>query len=204
MTAPLSATTELEAVNELLEAVGEAPISSLDVTGRTDVAIAKQVLNRAIRTLCARGWFWNTDIEYVLTLNEDNKFPVPSNALRIDPTDTSVNVTIRGSFLWDLDNHTDTFTDRTSLKCDIVRALPFDDLTQAAREYVAAVAGRTFAKRVLGDQTLVAYTQEDVDAAMTLLRQEESDNADHSLYQDATTMRVIGRFRDFSGGYVLS
>lgn len=193
MSAPLTATSELEAVNELLEVIGEAPINSLSVTGRADVAIARSILNREVRRLCARGWFWNTDPQVTLALDADSKIPVPTNALQIDPVDTSVDITVRGGFLWDRLNYTSTMTD--PIKVTIVRALPFDDLIEPARAYVVARAALKYAKRVLGDETTVAYTADDVLEALTDIEKAEDAAADHSLYQDPATMRVIGRFR---------
>jgi hypothetical protein len=197
MPASLTNTTELEAINEMLEVIGEAPINTLDLTGRADVTIAKNMLYRETRRFCERGWFWNTDEAFILSLNTDNKIPVPTNALRVDPCDTSVNVTVRGAFLWNRDTNTAVFTD--SIKCDIVRHLPYDDLIEPARTWVVAMAMRTFAKRILGDETVVVYTNEDIETALIAVEKAEDNAADHSLYQDADTLSVIGRNRNYRG-----
>ena len=198
MAAPLTPTTELEAVNEMLEVIGEAPVSSLAVTGRTDVAIAQSVLNREIRRLCARGWYWNTEHEVTLSVDGGSKIPVPANALRVDPSDLSSEVTQRGGYLYDLKNHTYTFT--SSIKVDIVYALSFDDLVEDARAYVAIVAARRFAKRMLGDETTVEYTNEDVMRALIQLEQAESDAAEHTLLHDPHIYNTVRRFRTTLGG----
>lgn len=196
MPAPLGLTTELEAVNEMLEAIGETPVDSLSST-QGDVGVARNILNREIRALCSEGWYWNTDDEVTLSPDGDGKFPIPTNALRVDPTSLAKNVGVRGRFMWDRKNNTAVFTD-ASLKVNIVRALPFDDLQQAGRDYVAMKAADIFVKRMLGEEGMVSYTQDDLQEARTRLEQDEADNADHNLANAPGMHNMIGRYRDRS------
>lgn len=198
MSAPLGLTTELEAINEMLEAAGEAPVDSL-VSGRADIAVARAILNREIRRLCAEGWYWNTDKNFILSPDGDGKFPLPTNALNVDPHDTSKQITVRGRFLWDLKNFTAVFTD-AEMKVDIRRALPFSDLQQDARDWVTMISARKFVKRVGGDETMVSFTDEDVGTARLRLEKAEDDNADHSLRNSAGMGHIFGRYRNTYGG----
>lgn len=56
----LSATTELDAVNEMLAAVGEQPVDSVD-TARADVELAVNTLRATARTLQNQRWKFNTE-----------------------------------------------------------------------------------------------------------------------------------------------
>jgi hypothetical protein len=58
-------TTELEAVNTMLSAVGSQPVSSLDAGA--EVAIAKNILRETRREVLSRGWSFNYETEVKLT-----------------------------------------------------------------------------------------------------------------------------------------
>lgn len=54
----LTCTTELEAVNALLGAVGETPVNTLEDLGFTDAAIALSVLRSKSRETQSKGWYF--------------------------------------------------------------------------------------------------------------------------------------------------
>jgi hypothetical protein len=58
----LTPMTELEAINDMLSAIGESPVASLDeASGVADAQIALQLLRRASRWLQKKGWHWNSE-----------------------------------------------------------------------------------------------------------------------------------------------
>jgi hypothetical protein len=194
----------------MLKNIGEAPISTLVTSGRTDVVIALSVLDETLREFCAEGWHFNTDLNFSVALevvSGQNRIGVPADALRMDPHDPTVDWVARGDgtntdqlYMWDRDNH--TFTMTAAAKFDIVRIVDFDDLPwEGAKRYVTILASRTFAEAILGDSETVSFTDDDLSRARTLVEKAEHDSADHSMYQDATTLNVIGRNRGYGGGY---
>lgn len=60
-------TTTLEAVNEILEAIGEPPVSALDTGGTSEEAEAETYLDRASERIQRMGWFANTIEDVELT-----------------------------------------------------------------------------------------------------------------------------------------
>lgn len=62
----LSATTELEAVNAMLSAIGESPVETVD-TAHADVERAVNLLRDKTRTLQNRKWKFNTEFGLALT-----------------------------------------------------------------------------------------------------------------------------------------
>ena len=54
---PTTKTTQLEAVNRMLTAAGEAVVASL---GTSDSAQAEQILDDVERDVQSHGWHWNT------------------------------------------------------------------------------------------------------------------------------------------------
>ena len=64
----LNATTELEAVNAMLAALGEAPIADFDGgVSLPDVQIALNTLRDAVREVQSMGWKFNTEFGYQLS-----------------------------------------------------------------------------------------------------------------------------------------
>ena len=55
--------TTLNAVNEMLESIGEPPASALDTGGTSIVAQAESILDREAHQILERGWWANTDPE---------------------------------------------------------------------------------------------------------------------------------------------
>lgn len=64
---PLAETSELAAVNRLLSAIGEAPISDLTTSTREDVALAVNLLKEASVEVQSLGWRFNTEFGYELS-----------------------------------------------------------------------------------------------------------------------------------------
>ena len=66
MTTPVVASSELEAVNFMLDTIGEAPVSSIEGSGLVDVKIAVNTLAMVSRQVQVEGWAFNTDFNYLL------------------------------------------------------------------------------------------------------------------------------------------
>lgn len=182
--------TELEAVNDMLEAIWEAPVNSLESPVLDDVATAKRILDKTSREVQAKGWHFNTRIN--VTIPRDiitSKIPVPLNALRFDVSqDDSRDVTQRGRFLYDRTNNTDVFT--SDVKAEIVELLAWDDLPEFAKNYITVKAAMTFQETVLGAGQGRVKELEVMDALSTL-KEAEGDTADHNILSDNYTAASI-------------
>ena len=164
--------TELDAVNEMLQSIGQAPVNTLEVSNIKDVSFARLTLNNTLREVLSRGWSFNVDSEYELLPDVNDNILLPTDALDIDCTDYSRNLVWRDGKLWDEDEGTFTITD-TTLTFRIVRYMPFEDIPQAARQYITMKAGRVFQSRIVGSQILYQFTKEmEVEAYANFLRSE--------------------------------
>jgi hypothetical protein len=108
----IAPTTELEAVNAMLEAIGETPVNSLSNSGVVDAVKARSELRRKSRQLQQAGWHWNTLRSYKLYPSSPSKeIILPANTLRVDTVDNDfyVNVVQRGNKLFDNTKHTYEF-----------------------------------------------------------------------------------------------
>lgn len=177
-------TTELEAVNAMLHSIGESPVVTIDDDTDplpVDVDIAVRVLRSVNREVQVRGWQFNVEERYPLTRDVDNFIPVPTNALHVDPDGdySGRDGILRGTRLYDKENH--SYTWDTNITATIKFLLPFEELPEAARNYIAVRAGRKFQAGVVGSQILAAFTQEDEIAALSLLKHEECDAGDFNV-----------------------
>ena len=57
-------TTLLEAVNVLLEAIGEMPVDTLDREQQGDARVAERTILEFHKQGQAEGWHWNTEHSY--------------------------------------------------------------------------------------------------------------------------------------------
>lgn len=186
-------TTELEAVNIMLGAIGQTPVNSL-TGGSALVAIATNMLNAVSRETQTHGWHFNTDLSYPISVDEDGKLPLPSNTLRVDTvgTDRDIDVVHRGGFLYDRVNHTFVFT--ASVKVDIVICLTFTDLPEAARNYITISAARRFQESRQSSETRSSFNRGDEMRALSLLKKAEGKTANHNMLTGSVSVaRVMDR-----------
>ena len=80
-----NAATELPAINQILMACGQAPVTTLDETN-PDVAIAYQTLLEVSREVQSEGWSFNKEGHYEMTPDTNDEIVIPNNILQIDLT----------------------------------------------------------------------------------------------------------------------
>jgi len=190
----LTLSTELDAINEMLSVIGEAPVNSTTNTGLIDAVMAKQILDRTSREVQSKGWHWNTNKAYTLTPDSDGYLNLPSTTLKVDPCDPTIDAVQRGLKLWDRVNNTYVFEDDVDV--DIVVGLDFDQLPQSARTYISIRAARIFQDRVVGSETLSGFNDKDEESALVTLLQDEAENADYNMLTDNWDVGQI-IFRDY-------
>jgi len=178
----VAATTELECINIMLAAIGEAPVNSLTGTVPVDVRIAQSTLTEVNKQVQAEGWSFNTEIDVTLTRNASNNVVLGTDVLRVDAQThdhPSIDPIQRGLKLYDRKNNTFIFDE--DLKCTVVYFRSFDELPEQARSYMTIKAARIFVDRLVSDQSLRTYTQEDEIRARSVLMETDLSNADHNM-----------------------
>lgn len=178
-------TTELEAVNEMLNAIGEGQVSSLD-TGNADVQQCVRLLRSHSRKVQARGWWFNRDEDFVLTPDGSGFLVLPANTLRVDPSSEDrweQPWVQRGLKLYNPTDHTYVFT--KTVKVDLITGLDWTDLPQTARDYIAACAGLEFVDTDMATETRHSFTTERKNAAWLELLKEEAEASDYNMFRDS-------------------
>ena len=178
----VAATTELECINIMLAAIGEAPVNSLTGTVPVDVRIAQSTLTEVNKQVQSEGWSFNTEIDVTLTRNASNNVVLGTDVLRVDAQThdhPSIDPIQRGLKLYDRKNNTFIFDE--DLKCTVVYFRSFDELPEQARSYMTIKAARIFVDRFVSDQSLRTYTEGDEIRARSVLMETDLSNADHNM-----------------------
>ena len=178
----VAATTELECINIMLAAIGEAPVNSLTGQVPVDVRIAQSTLIEVNKQVQSEGWSFNTEIDVTLTRDGSNNIPLGTDVLRVDAQThdhPSIDPIQRGLKLYDRKNNTFIFDE--DIRCTVVYFRSFDELPEQARSYMTIKAARIFVDRLISDQSLRTYTQEDEIRARSVLMETDLSNADHNM-----------------------
>lgn len=187
-------TTTLEAVNILLEAIGEAPINNLSTDTVVDAVIAKNVLEEVLKDVQTEGWHFNTEIAYPLTRELNGEITVPANCVSVDANRThhpALDVTQRGTRLYNRTDHTYEFT--STVYVDMIVLLAFEEMPEAGRRYVTTKAARVFQDRMVGSGDLHTFTATDEARARSTLVATETDNADHMIFNSTDQIALLIR-----------
>jgi hypothetical protein len=157
-------TTKLEAINQMLSGIGQAPVVSLD-SANPEIAIALDVLEAVDREVQGEGWHFNTEIAYPFTADANGNISIPSNVLQLSDNKFANNqkyqTVLRDGKLYDKIKHTYTFPANKKVKCDVVWKFDFEDLAQVFKDYITQRAARVFSGRVLGSTEMVTFNSQD-------------------------------------------
>ena len=187
--------TELDAVNQMLQSIGQSPVNTLAVTGVKDVNIARQTLHNTLREVLTRGYDFNSDDQYPLTRDVNGKVAIPANALKVDPCEARFRYVERVDpadevrRFYDRDKHTFVLT--SDVKVDIVWFFPYVEIPQAARAHIAHKAGRIFQAGAVGSRILYEYTKEREMETLAELERSHLQTLDANLFAYDTISSVI-------------
>ena len=167
--------TELEAVNILLAAIGEAAVSSLETATTVEVTQAKNLLSNVNRAAQQKGWHFNTEWDVVLTRDTDDRIRLSESILSVYQPGQLMTIRVRSGsmFAYDLDNNTFTWTKNLNNAVTIT-LLDFIDTPNTFRQYVTTRAARIFQEEIVGQVS-----------AETVNRQEEAEAYADLLDDDA-------------------
>ena len=188
----VAATTELEAINIMLAAIGEAPINTLTGLLPVDARTAQNTLTEVNKEVQSEGWSFNTEIDVTLTRDGSNQINLATNVLRVDANihqHPTIDPIQRGLKLYDRQNNKFEFDE--DLICTVVYFRDFNEITEQARRYINIKAARIFVDRLIGDQGLRTYTQEDETRARAILTESDYANADHNLLRGDPSLTNI-------------
>ena len=195
--------TELQAVNIILASADMMPVTQLTPSTTAEAVLANAQLDTANDEIQAEGWNFNTIYDVELTLDGDNKIPVPTNAIRVIPT-TSPAYIQRNDFIYDRQDQTYIFD--SAIKATIVYNNSWDDLAYEVQSYITKKAARRFHEYHVGSSDALRSLVQDEQEARRLLLESETHSGRYSMF-DAPDMQaglsygnyLVGR-ASFNGG----
>lgn len=187
-------TTELDAVNAMLDTIGEQPIATLSDIEAADAGTALRRLQQVSRAVQLKGWNWNTEEDVVVSPNGEGFLVLPSNTLKVIPSDYEYKTLVqRGARLYDPVGRTFTFD--APYRATLVVSLAFEEIPEAGRQYIMLKAAEVFQQGVLGSTTLDQFAKQAMSEALAQLSAAESQSGRHNVLLGGSwdVYRVINR-----------
>ena len=194
-------TKTLTAINQILQSIGQAPVTNVDDRTNPDVAIILNTLTEVNKEVQAEGWAFNTEYEYSInTINngtsDDKQYhlPVEDNILQMDLSDKykgDMDVVIRRHTddkklkLYDRYNHTYELstTAGAELEVDVIWLFHFIDVPIPIQNYITAKTATIVAQRILGDPAVVQILQQREGLARSIALEYECNQADYNIFR---------------------
>jgi hypothetical protein len=190
-------TTQLEAVNSMLAHIGESPVSTISdaVALPVSASTALATLNEVSKEVQGEEWHFNSIPKLTLSPNNEGRIGVPANAILLDAIDPSIDVTMRGSSLFDRENNTNIFSKDIDVKVTVL--LDWDELYEQARRYITLRASRIFQARLVGSKELESLIARDEYQARARLEDADSSHSARTMFDNYDVAVRIGINRNY-------
>jgi len=177
---------ELQAVNQILASVGQAPVTTLEQTN-PDVAIAYNTLQQVSREVQAEGWTFNKEYHYPLTPDEDGEFKIPNNMLQIDLCmdeyyNKDKDPIRRDGKLYDRNSHSFKWDKEKTHYFDITWLFDWADLPTPIQDYITARSSTLVAMRIIGDPALYQTLQQQEVLSRATAIEYETQQGDYTFF----------------------
>ena len=210
-TTTIDTDTELSAVNSILGAIGQAPITTLNtstggnsltsqVSENPEIAFIFNLLRDANIDTQTEGWHFNTETHVKFSPDSNGNIIIGSDILSMDAHDNytrrTKDLVRRQGKLYDKLNHTYIFTGDIDL--DIVRLYEFEDLPPVAKRYIVYRASRVAATQLVANPQLVRLLGVQETQARAALQEYDCNQGDHSMfgYPDNTVHQAYQPWRN--------
>lgn len=189
----LNPADELDAINDILAAIGEAPVLTLGDSSNVDVSNAQQILSKVNRMVQSKGWTFN--IEEGATLVPDvntGLIPYLPSYLRVQGSGAANTYINRQGYVYDTAGQTDVF--QGSITVDMTRLREYSEMPQCFRSYIVTKASRQFNMRYFGDVNIEQILAEEEAEALMQCNEYEMDYGRFNMIDgDAFVQGVVGR-----------
>ena len=192
--------TELEAINRMLSAIGQAPVTTVDETN-PDVAICKRTLYQVSQEVQSEGWTFNTYFCEKVTPDPDNNNKIVIRAVApTDATDYCIQMDLSYNTFYSRDKESIAKADGTDVCLYDKTAQSYDwgtepievdkimylanlgTLPPAAYNYIVARASAAASMRTVGDTNQYQILREQELFARTQLQQYETSQGDYTFF----------------------
>ena len=190
MTTPttIDTDTELSAVNSILGAIGQSPVTSLNFQN-PEIGLLYNILTEVNKDVQNEGWIFNIEKHVTTSPDSTTKYiAIPSNILRYDVSDGQtfrskdiVRRTLNGTeYLYDTVNHTYEFDGDVDL--DVVYLWDYINLPSVFKRYIISRASVRAATQLVNNPQLVQLLQQQEGQNRASCIEYECNQGDHSFF----------------------
>ena len=177
--------TELSAVNSILGAIGQSPITgSVANNANPEVSFIYNILTEVNKDVQNEGWHFNTEYHVKVTPDVNKNITPPAKTLRYDLHegifDKTMDLVTRNGKLYDKVDHTDEFDG--DLYLDVVTLYAFDDLPNVFQRYITYRAAVRAAAQLVSNPNLVKLLSQDEAKTRAACMEYECDMGDPSFF----------------------
>ena len=186
----LTTQTELDAINQMLSAIGSDPVTILEDSTDIDVINARRLLKEVSRQVQRQGWDFNkTPRTYTPDVNT-HRIAWDDTIITLKSKDNNVYVK-RGNYLFNMTE--DTYSFKEPVEVEVIYGVEFDDLPDCFKEYVTAKAAIDFQARYFSDASVSQDLQYALQIAHQDIVQYDMDMQDANILNLAGVSEVLQR-----------
>ena len=179
--------TELSAVNSILGAIGQSPVTSITGNANPEISFIYNLLRDSNVDVQNEGWHFNTEHHVEYTPDAvTNKIAIGSNILKIDVTDgwasKEYDVVNRNGYLYDKLDHTDDWSEVTTIDLDVVYLYEFENIPSVFQRYITYRASRMAATQLVANPQLVQLLAQQESLSRAACLEYECNQANHSMF----------------------
>ena len=188
MTTPttIDTDTELSAVNSILGAIGQSPVTALNFQN-PEIAFVYNLLTEVNKDVQNEGWIFNVE-KHLPVPRQNKRIIIPANVLRYDLSENQIyrsqdlvrRVQNNVVYLYDTVNHTYEFENDVEL--DVVYLWPFEDLPSAFKRYIVSKASVRAATQLVNNPQLAQLLQQQEAMNRASCMEYECNQGDHSYF----------------------
>ena len=186
-TTTIDTETELSAVNSILGAIGQSPVTSLEFTN-PEIGFIYNLLRDANVDVQNEGWHFNTERHVKYTPDSvTGKIAITNDILKMDVSDgwvkRSYDVVKRNGYLYDKYDHTDDWSDLSNgIDLDVVRLFSYEDLPSVFKRFIIYRASRMAATQLVNNPQLAQLIGQQEMFARAACVEYECNQGNHSMF----------------------
>ena len=180
--------TELSAVNSILGAIGQSPVTVISGNTNPEISFIYNLLRDANVDVQNEGWLFNTEKHVNFKPDSSNKISIPTDVLKMDVSNgwshRVYDVVKRNGYLYDKFDHTDDWSNAATggIDLDVVKLFSFEDLPSVFQRYIILMASGRAATQLVGNPQLVQLLATRESYARAACLEYECNQGNHSMF----------------------
>ena len=179
---------ELSAVNDILAAIGESPVNTLEGDANLDVVNARRILQKINRQEQSKGWTFNIDEGATLTPDTfSGLINYMSDYLSVISTEGNTPYVNRGGYVYDRIARTDRFP--SAITVNLISQKTFDEMPEQFKSLIVTKAAKEFNIRFFGAPEIDTVLGNEIIDLQASVMEYELDYGSFNMFDNLTIDR---------------